>query len=125
MKTTKVNIATASAEDFFDRLHRDAERLDRGETIPAEINIIFEDPIELLNVLTVERVRLLRKAKAGVLPISDLASGLNRDIRAVSRDVSRLENAGLVRTSYKVNPGHGRCKIVEPLAKVYRLVANI
>jgi hypothetical protein len=56
-----------------------AEKLDRGESIPAEITIAFENPTELLNVLTSERVRLLRRTKAGSLPISDLAFGLKRD----------------------------------------------
>ena len=125
MKKDKVNIATGSTDEFFRRVRRDAAKLDRGESIPAEINITFEDPAELLNVLTTERVRLLRRAKAGALPISDLASGLNRDVRAVSRDVMRLEKAGLLRTSYRINPGHGKCKIVEPVAAKYRLTASI
>jgi len=81
--------------------------------------------MELLNVLTAERVRLLRRAKAGSLPISDLASGLKRDVRAVSRDVVLLEKAGLLRTSYRANSGHGRLKIVEPVAQEYRLTANL
>jgi len=67
----------------------------------------------------------LGKAKAGAVPISDLASRLKRDVRAVSRDVVRLEKAGLLRTSYRVNPGHGRYKVVEPVAKEYNLVASI
>lgn len=125
MKKDKVNIATGSTDEFFRRVRRDAAKLDRGESIPAEINITFEDPAELLNVLTTERVRLLRRAKTGALPISDLASGLNRDVRAVSRDVMRLEKAGLLRTSYRINPGHGKCKIVEPVAAKYRLTASI
>lgn len=72
-----------------------------------------------------ERVRLLERAKAGSLPISDLADGLKRDVRAVSRDVVVLEMAGLLRTSYRTNPGHGRLKIVEALARGYRLTANL
>ena len=125
MKKDKVNIATGSTDEFFRRVRRDAAKLDRSESIPAEINITFEDPAELLNVLTTERVRLLRRAKTGALPISDLASGLNRDVRAVSRDVMRLEKAGLLRTSYRINPGHGKCKIVEPVAAKYCLTASI
>jgi hypothetical protein len=54
-----------------------AEKLDRGENLPAEITISFEDPMELLSILTSERVRLLGRAKAGSLPISDLADSLN------------------------------------------------
>ncbi|HEV2136414.1 MAG TPA: hypothetical protein VGR47_19480 [Terracidiphilus sp.] len=124
MKKTKAVVATGSVEDFFDRIRGHAARLDRGETIAPKITITFEDPLEMLNVLTAERIRLLRKMKDGALPVSDLASGLRRDVRAVSRDVSRLERAGLLRTSYRTNPGHGRYKIVEPLAREYNLIAS-
>jgi predicted transcriptional regulator len=87
MRKNNVKIKTGSASEFFDRVRGHAEKLDRGESLPAESTTAFEDPMELLNVLTAERVRLLRRAKAGSLPISDLASGLKRDVRAVSRDV--------------------------------------
>jgi hypothetical protein len=46
-------------------------------------------------------------------------------VRAVSRDVARLEKAGLLRTSYRINPGHGRYKVVEPVAKEYNLTASL
>jgi predicted transcriptional regulator len=125
MRKNSVHIKTGSADDFFSRVRAHAGKLDRGESLPAEITIAFENPIELLNILTQERVRLLRRAKAGSLPISDLASGLSRDVRAVSRDVVLLEKAGLLRTSYRANPGHGRLKIVEPVARAYKLTANL
>lgn len=125
MKKTKAIVATGSVEDFFGRIRNHAAKLDRGETVAPKITITFEDPLEMLNVLTAERIRLLRKMKAGALPVSDLASGLKRDVRAVSRDVSRLERAGLLRTSYRTNPGHGRYKIVEPLAREYNLIASL
>ena len=117
MNTSKVRIATGSAEEFFNRVRSHAAKLDRGEAVTPKISITFEDPLELLNVLTTERVRLLRRAKSGSQPIAELATGLKRDVRAVSRDVVRLEKAGLLRTSYRVNPGHGRYKIVEPVAR--------
>jgi predicted transcriptional regulator len=125
MKKNKVIIKTGSADEFSHRLRGRAEKLDRGETLPAEMTISFEDPMELLSILTSERVRLLRRAKGGSLPISVLADGLNRDVRAVSRDVVVLEKAGLLRTTYRANPGHGRLKIVEALARGYRLTANL
>lgn len=125
MKKNKVKIATGSASQFFDRVRSHAARLDRSDIIAPRISITFEDPLEMLNVLTSQRVRLLRKAKAGALPIADLASQLKRDVRAVSRDVVRLEKAGLLRTSFRANPGHGRCKVVEPLAQEYSLTANL
>jgi len=125
MKKNSVDIKSSSTGDFFSRVRSHAAKLDRGESIAPRISISFEDPLEMLNVLTSERIRLLRKAKAGALPISDLASGLNRDVRAVSRDVLRLEKAGLLRTSYRVNPGHGRYKVVEPVAREYNLTATL
>ncbi len=125
MSKSKVNIATGPAEGFFNRVRHHAAKLDRGETILPGISITFEDPLEMLNVLTAERVRLLRSAKAGSQPITELATGLKRDVRAVSRDVVRLEKAGLLRTSYRVNPGHGRYKVVEPVAREYNLTANL
>jgi predicted transcriptional regulator len=125
MRKTKITLRTGSTEDFFNRLLDRAEKLDRGETLAPGITITFEDPEDLLEVLTSERVRLLRKVKGESLQISALASGLKRNVRAVSRDVSLLEKAGLVRTSYRSNPGHGRLKIVEPVAQEYKLIASL
>jgi predicted transcriptional regulator len=125
MKKNKVTIKTGSAGEFFHRVRERAEKLDRGESLPTEMTISFEDPMELISILTSERVRLLRRAKGGSLPISVLADDLKRDVRAVSRDVVVLEKAGLLRTSYRANPGHGRLKIVEALARGYRLTANL
>ena len=125
MKKSKVSIGNGSADEFFERVRGHAKRLDRGEELPAELNVTFEDPAEMLKVLSAERVRLLRQAKVGSVAVSDLATGLKRDVRAVSRDVVLLEKAGLLRTSYRVNPGHGRLKIVEPVAREYKLTANI
>ena len=103
MKKTKVSVRTGTANEFFGRVREHAAKLDRGESIPAEITITFEDPEELLNVLTAERVRLLRRAKAGSLPISALASGLRRDIRAVKaggQPVGLSRDSGVVIPTY-------------------------
>jgi len=125
MPKNKVRLTVSSAEDYFGRLRARARAIDRGEAPTPEITISFEDPAELLKVLSAERVRLLRSVKQSSQQMSTLAAVLKRDVRAVSRDVALLEEAGLVRTSYTSNPGHGRIKIVEPIAREYRLVANL
>jgi predicted transcriptional regulator len=125
MKKPKVSISTGTADEFFRTIRRHARQIDHGEPVAPGVTITFEDPLEMLQFLSAERVRLLRQARLGALPISDLASRLDRDVRAVSRDVARLEKAGLVRTSYRVNPGHGKCKIVEPVADKFVLTASI
>ena len=125
MRKAKITLNVGSTEDFFDRLRDHAQKLDRGETLPPGITITFEDPEDLLEVLTSERVRLLRRVKKEQQQISVLALGLKRDVRAVSRDVSLLEKAGLLRTSYRTNPGHGRLKVVESVAQEYKLIASL
>jgi predicted transcriptional regulator len=125
MRKAKVTLRVGSTEDFFNRLRDRARKLDKGETLPPGITITFEDPEDLLEVLTSERVRLLRRVKKESQQISALATQLKRDVRAVSRDVSLLEKAGLLRTRYMVNPGHGRMKIVEPIAQEYKLTATL
>jgi predicted transcriptional regulator len=125
MRKTKITLRVGSTEDFFARLLEHAKKLDRGEVLPPGITITFEDPEDLLDVLTSERVRLLRRVRGESQQLSALATSLKRDVRAVSRDVSLLEKAGLLRTSYQINPGHGRKKIVESVAQEYKLVANL
>lgn len=125
MKKTEVTLRVGSTDDFFNRLQDRAKKLDKGETLPSGITITFEDPEDLLDVLTSERVRLLRRVKNGSQHLSALATSLKRDVRAVSRDVLLLERAGLLRTSYCSNPGHGRKKVVEPVAQEFKLVANL
>ncbi len=125
MKKSRATISTGSVDDFFKSVREHAKKLDRGEPIQPGVTITFEDPLEMLQFLSAERVRLLRSAKSGALPISTLALQLKRDVRAVSRDVVRLEKAGLLRTSYRINPGHGRCKIVELVARQFVLTASI
>jgi predicted transcriptional regulator len=125
MRKTKVTLRVGSTDEFFARLLERAKKLDKGEVLPPGITITFEDPEDLLDVLTSERVRLLRQVRGESQQLSALATSLKRDVRAVSRDVSLLEKAGLLRTSYQTNPGHGRKKVVESVAQEYKLVANL
>lgn len=125
MPKTRVKLMVSSTEEYFERARKRAQAMDRGEMPAPGITISFEDPADLMELLTSARVRLLHRVKEAPQNISALAAGLKRDVRAVSRDVSLLEKAGLLRTSYRSNPGHGRLKLVEPVAQEYRLVANL
>jgi len=123
-KTAKVSIGIGSAADFFKRSRERAAKMKRGETIASEVRITFEDPLDMLRALTSEKIRLVRALEGEELGITDLANALKRDRRAVSRDVSDLESLGLIETEYRSNPGHGRHRVVRPLAKRYELVAE-
>lgn len=124
--TKKVIFETGTAVEFFARAREDAKRLDRGEKLAPEIRLTFEDPADLLRVLSAERLRVLRTVRKKTKPtISGLATFLKRDRKAVSRDVKLLKGLGLLRTRDEANPGHGVMTIVEPLAKKYHLTATI
>ena len=120
-----VRIETGTAEDFFKRSLERGRKLDHGERLPAEVRITFEDPADLVRVLSVQRIKVLRTVRSKPRPVSELANVLKRDRKAVSRDVKVLESLGLVRLHEQPNPGHGLMKVVEPLAAKYQLVATI
>jgi predicted transcriptional regulator len=124
-RATKVRVTNDGVKGFFTRAREHARKLDRGEAITPEFVISFENADDMLRVLSAERVRLLAAAKKKPASVSELAVGLKRDTRAVSRDINLLESFGLLRTRYEINPGHGRRRIVEPRAVRYKLVTDI
>jgi len=122
----KVRLDTGTVGEFFERSKARAEKLDRGEKLPAEFRITFEDPADLLRAISPERLRVLYTIRRKTKPtISRLAVILKRDRRAVSRDVKLLEGLGLLRTRSEANPGHGAMTVVEPLAEKYYLEATV
>ena len=123
--TNKLTVGVGTAEEFFERSLGRARKLDRGETIATEMRLTFEDPADFLRTMTTQRVRVLYAVRKKPAAVSELALRLKRDRTAVKRDVKILTSLGLVRTHEETNPGHGRRKIVEPLASRYELVATI
>ncbi len=125
MKNPKVRIAADGVKGYLDWARSRARKLDRGEGLPPSLIISFEDPSDMMRVLSVERIRLLRLAKQKPMAVSELAGGLKRDTRAVSRDVDMLEEFGFLQSSYETNPGHGKRRVVHPRASRYQLEAAI
>jgi predicted transcriptional regulator len=82
----------------------------------------FED---FLTQLTPKRFELLRIASKGRHSIADLAIASHRNPSAVSRDVSKLSKLGLVKVESVSNQGHGRKKIVMPVASTISIRASI
>ena len=122
----KVYIRTDGVKGFFERAHETARKLDKKEPIAAETVITFEDASAMWRCLTPKRTRLIMFVKTGGgTPIANLAVQLKRPRRAVDRDVTLLESTGLLRTWFKTNPGHGRIKIVEPVAQKYQLTTTL
>ncbi len=124
-KSPRVTVSSRSVEAFTERSLERARKIDRGESLPSEITMAFEDPADLVRVLSAERVRVIHAVRKKPAAVSELAVTLRRDRKAVKRDVSLLEFFGLVNAREEVNPGHGRRRIIEPLAAKYQLLATI
>ena len=125
-KTAKpLKLSTGLVEAFFERSLDRARKVDRSEKLPTEMRLTFEDPSDLLRVLTTERIRVLHAVRKMPAPVSDLAIVLKRDRTAVRRDVKILISFGLVKTHEEPNPGHGRRRIVASLASKCELVTTI
>ncbi|OVZ89847.1 MarR family transcriptional regulator [Yersinia alsatica] len=119
----KLVIKTATEDEFFKRGKQLAALADVGQTLPEEHTITFEDPLEMVRVLSAARIVLLRAVKKHPGSITSLSTLLKRDRSAVTRDVAILQKAGLVTVEQKVLPGHGRMKEVKTTAHRLKLEA--
>ena len=124
MKAT-VKVCVGTVEEFFERSLNRARKLDRAERLTPEMRLTFEDPADLIRATTLKRVEIIHTVRKHSAAVSEIATILHRDRAAVDRDVKVLESLGLVKTDWETNPGHGRRKIVRPLAGKYELVATI
>ncbi len=124
-RSPRVTVSSGSVETFIGRSLERARKLDRGRKLPHEITMSFEDPADLVRVLSAERVRVIHAVREKPAPVSELAITLKRDRKAVKRDVTLLESFGLINAREEINPGHGRRRIIEPLAAKYQLIATI
>lgn len=122
MNQETYTVKTGSIEDFFSQGREIARKLDRGEKVEPVRIISFEDPDDMLELLTTGRVELFRAIKSAPGSITDIARRLHRDRSAVKRDVDILLSAGIVEIEDKPLPGHGRMKYVKPIADSFNLV---
>jgi len=122
---TKLTIKTGAEDDFFRRRRLLARAADSGEQLPDERIISFEDPADVMRLITSARLALFRAVKEMPGSITDIAERLHRDRSAVKRDIDELERAGLVTIADKVLPGHGRMKEVRATANRFSLQAEV
>lgn len=122
MKTGTVKAGTE--EEFFRRGKQIAKLADKGFPIPEEKIMSFEDPADMLKLLTPARMALFEVVKSHPGSIQEVATLLNRDRSAVSRDVSAMEKAGLFSVKSVSQPGHGIKKEVRAAALKIRLEAQ-
>ena len=120
-----VMIKTATEQNFFARGRRIAKAADAVKRLPRETVISFEEPADLLRVLTSARLDLFRAILAQADSITGIATRLQRDRSAVKRDVDELALAGLISVEEEVLPGHGRMKRVRAVGQRLTLQAQL
>jgi hypothetical protein len=59
----KLTITTGTEADFFERGKEFARKLGRGERVDPECIVSFEDPQELLELITTARMNLFKIVK--------------------------------------------------------------
>ena len=118
-------IKTGTEDDFFRRGRELAQAADRGQALPEQSTISFEDPADVVKLISAARLALFRSVKEMPGSITEISERLHRDRSAVKRDVDELERAGMVTVSEKVLPGHGRMKEVRATAQQVCLIAVV
>lgn len=121
----KLTITTGNEKEFFSRGRELARRLDSSEPIPVENIITFEDPEDILELVTAARIDLFKAVKEEPGSIAEVARRLHRDRSAVKRDVDILAAAGLIQVEMRPFHGHGRMKFVKAVADSFQLTAQV
>lgn len=127
LKKSKIplTIKTGTVDEFFTKVKSIMRAADKGEAIKPEHTVVFENPVELLHMLSNAKIKLINIIRKHPDSISNIAKAIKRNRAAVYRDIQELEKFGLVKTLEEVNPGHGRHKIVKVAADRLRLEAYI
>jgi predicted transcriptional regulator len=113
----KVKVFDDGFEGHVRRSLARAKSREAGERLEPETAITFADPLDMVECLSKERIRIVQTIRNRKLSISSLAEELGRNRGSVTRDVNKLRKFGLLRLREQVNPGHGVVQIVEPVAK--------
>jgi len=98
-----------------------ARKLTAGERLEPERIFTFADPLDMIECLTAQRIRLFQLLRKKPLSISALAVELGRNRGSVTRDVNKLKRIGLLRLREQINLGHGVVQIVEPVAQKFEM----
>lgn len=102
-----------------------ARAIDKHEPIPHSVTIRKHRFETLMTILTPKRFELLRLSKSGKRSIAELAVAAHRDPSAVSKDIAKLADLGLVHIVIESNAGHGIKKIVRPAAENIEISAVV
>jgi len=98
-------IRVESMDSFFGRLGNAPEE-------PVS-SMSFASAKDLASAITPGRRAIFEAIKGRTMAVSKLAAELGRDVRAVNRDLGKLEELEMLVTYQEPNLGHGRRRMVK------------
>lgn len=125
MIMSKVVMRTEDIDSFFERAKATARSADEGKNLSGTFTLSFEDPKEMLALLTESRRQIMKEILHESVSISVLTSRLHRKREAITKDVGILEKMGLIVSDKKINPSHGVQKFVRSVAPRIELVSTL
>lgn len=121
----QLTIKTGTEEDFFNRGREVARMADQDEVLAESHVISFEDPAEMMKLITEGRLAVFRSVKEQPGSITEVANRLHRNRSAVKRDIDALAQAGLLTIVPKLLPGHRHQNMVRAAAQLIHLQAEV
>ncbi len=123
MKT--VLVRTDSVDSFFARARNAAQKADSGDSFSEKMTITFEDPQQMVMVMSVSRRRIMTEVMKKPQTIRDLVHNLNRNRSTIVRDVRFLEEKGLLICQKLSTECNSREQTIRPVAPRIELVAML
>jgi predicted transcriptional regulator len=120
---TSVSIRTGHVEGFFSRARKAALKADLGENFEEKLTLSFEDPEEMLLLLSGGRRRIMLEVMKRPQTVQELASALNRNRATIVKEIRFLEEKGLLSRKKAQAKENGSETFVEAVAPKIELVA--
>ena len=124
-RMTTVTIRTGKVDDFFSRAREAALRADRGEMFEEKVTISFEDPQQMLTLLSGGRRRIMLEVMKRPQTVQELADVLKRSRATIVKEIRYLEEKGLLSRKKEQAEKNGSEVFVEAVAPQIELVAML
>jgi len=122
---TTVSIRTGNVDEFFARARKAAVKADSGDDFEDKVTICFENPDDMLLLLTGGRRRIMLEVMKRPQTVQELANILNRKRATIAKEIRFLEQKGLLSRKKTQAKENGSEVFVEAVAPKIELVSML
>jgi len=122
---TTVSIRTGNVDEFFARARKAAVKADSGDDFEDKVTISFENPDDMLLLLTGGRRRIMLEVMKRPQTVQELANILNRKRATIAKEIRFLEQKGLLSRKKTQAKENGSEVFVEAVAPKIELVSML